>query len=157
MTLSECVVTDAQCQHLARSLSLPSSLPGTQQLQLNTVFVLQEEEEDQSLETTNHLVEALSGLTDLSVRIVLKKDIFEGYLDAQDNLFLELFQKIDQDKSQVDSLDLDSQVLQDIPADLFSSALSKIETINLIEASLNPAQVTALVCRTHYNIWELNE
>ena len=151
MTLSECVVTESQCQHLARLLSLPSSLPRIQQLQLHTVFVLQQEE-DKSLGTTNHFVEALSGLTDLSIRIVLKKDIFEGYLDAQDNLFLELFQKIDQDKSQVDYLDLDSQVLQDIPADLFSSALSKIETINLIEASLNPAQVTALVCRTYYNI-----
>ena len=151
MTLSECVVTDTQCQYLARFLSRPSSLPRTQKLQLHTVFVLQQEE-DQSLGTTNHFVEALSCLTDLSVRIVLKKDIFEGYLDAQDNLFLELFLKIDQDKSRVDSLDLDSQVLQDIPADLFSSALTKIETVNLIEASLNPAQVTALVCRTHYNI-----
>ena len=150
MTLSECVVTDAQCQHLARSLSLPSSHPGTQQLQLNTVFVLQQQQQDQSIDTANHFVEALSGLSDLSVRIVLKRDIFEGYLDAQTNLFLELFRKIDQNKSRIDSLDLDSQVLQDIPADLFSSALSKIETINLTEASVSQAQVTALVCRTKY-------
>ena len=153
MTLSECVVTETQCQQLAMFLSLPSApaLPRTRQLQLNTVFVLQQEDQ-QSLHTTNNFLEALSGLTDLSIRIVLKKDIFEGYLDAQNNLFLELFKKIDQNKSRVDSLDLDSQVLQDIPADLFSSALTKIETVNLIEASLNPAQVTALVCRTHYNI-----
>ena len=143
MTLSECVVTDTQCQQLARFLSLPSPQPRTQQLQLNTVFVLQQE--DQSQDQTNNFAEALSGLSDLSIRIVLKKDIFEGYLDAQNNLFLELFKKIDQNKSLVDSLDLDSQVLQDIPADLFSSALTKIESINLTEASISPAQTIALV------------
>ena len=148
--MSECVVTDTQCQHLVRCLSHCSARPPpTQQLHLNMVFVLQQE--DRSLDTTNHFVEALSGITDLSVRIVLKKDIFEGYLDAQSNLFLELFQKIYQNKSRVDSLDLDSQVLQDIPADLFSSALTKIESINLTEASVNPAQLRALVRRTNYN------
>ena len=144
MTLSECVVTDTQFQQLVRFLSLPSPRPRTHQLQLNTVFVLQQE--NQSLHTTNNFVEALSGLTDISIRIVLKKEIFEGYLDAQNNLFLELFEKIDQNKSRVDSLDLDSQVLQDIPADLFSSALSKIESIDLTEANVSPAQIAALVC-----------
>ena len=151
--MSECVVTDTQIQQLVRCLSLSSARPpSTQQLHLNMVFVIQQEH--RSLDTTDHFVEALSGVTDLSVRMVLKKDIFEGYLDAQSNLFLELFKKIDQNKSRVDSLDLDSQVLQDIPADLFSSALAKIENINLTEASLNQAQLTALVCRTrtHYNI-----
>ena len=142
--MSECVVTDTQIQQLVRCLSLSSARPpSTQQLHLNMVFVIQQEH--RSLDTTDHFVEALSGLTDISIRIVLKKEIFEGYLDAQNNLFLELFEKIDQNKSRVDSLDLDSQVLQDIPADLFSSALSKIESIDLTEANVSPAQITALV------------
>ena len=155
MTLSECVVTDTQCQQLVRLLSLSSPRPPTRQLHLNTVFVLQQEE--QTIATTNDFVEALSGLTDLSVRIVLKKEVFEGYLDAQHNLFLELFKKIDQNKSRIDSLDLDSQVLQDIPADLFSSALTKIENINLTEANINPTQLTALVCRITKSNISMNE
>ena len=155
MTLSECVVTDTQCQQLVRLLSLSSPRPRTHQLHLNTVFVLQQE--DQTIATTNDFVEALSGLTDLSVRIVLKKDVFEGYLDAQHNLYLELFKKIEQNKSRIDSLDLDSQVLQDIPADLFSSALTKIENLNLTDANIDPTQLTALVSRTTNSNISLNE
>ena len=119
-------------------------------LHLATVFVHQEAaQSDLGHPARSHkLSEALSGLSELSMRIVLKRDKYEGYFDSQPDLYLELFRRIDQDLSRLTALDLDSQVLKDIPSDLFSSSLAKIENINLTEANLTSSQVTSLVSPT---------
>ena len=146
VSLSEVVVTDTQWNHLVQQAS-PPQLQG---LHLATVFVLQEGE--QHIATTEQFVEALSCISELSLRMVLKQDIYEGFFDSKPNFYLELFKKIDSNQSQISSLDLDSQVLQDIPPDLFSSALSKIENINLTDGSLTSAQVASLVSLTSSNL-----
>ena len=142
VSLTECVISGDQCDLLP--------LHHLHHLHLATVFVLQSSARpDLSYTARSHkLADALSGLSELSMRIVLKRERYEGYFDSQPDLYLELFRRIDQDPSRLTALDLDSQVLKDIPSDLFSSSLARIENINLTEANLTSSQVTSLVSPT---------
>ena len=148
VSLWDCVISASQCSLLVSVLSPAGPL---QELHLVTVFVHRQGESD-GLEgvTSQHSLDALSGLAGLTIRIVLKREIFEGYFDSQLGLFLELFKKIDENPSRLVALDLDSQALGEIPSDLFSSVLTRMESINLTEASLTSDQVTALVSHKEY-------
>ena len=152
VSLSECVMTEEQWDQLASTLATGDALT-LQHLNLATVFVLEQDGQSGLWDTakSHKLAEALSRLSELSVRIVLKRDRFEGYLDSRPGLFLELFKKIDQNPSPLTALDLDSQVLKDIPSDLFSSSLAKIEKINLTEANVTTDQVASLVSLNWFN------
>ena len=143
ISLRESKLTEAQLKETIYNMAYSTDL---KELDLDTVFI-QEQDDDQELPITDPetIGWAFNKLETLKLRSVFKQTTFgDNFFDTPPQNFLMLFRIMFQ-KTNLKSIDVDSDFLNHIPMLLLCSSLNNLQSVNLTGSSITPTQCKTLI------------